>query len=108
MKMYGLHIHGKQGDDLQERVNKGGDASSAFYLWSMHFEDCAAACSRISEVLEGKKVKIDGQNNIIFLTPLDEVAEVALEALVVCKFLYVFDDMEEDEDENTPSEDNAS
>lgn len=91
MKTYELWLHGKQGDDLQTNANASKDASGAFFCWSLDFEKRIEICHRISDALEGRNVKIEGEGNFIFLTPLDENAEVALDALALCKFIRVVD-----------------
>ena len=89
MKIYGLAMHFKQGDDFGAHLERTSTASEALRNWATDFAQRRDVCERLAAVLEGKKITVNASVHTIEFIPKDREARLALESLVKADLLYV-------------------
>ncbi len=102
-KIYELHLHSKQGDDLSWHVERARAhprkdvVSEGLRTWARSFKDHHDRVLQLAQALAGKNVNVDGDVGMIRFDPEDTDAEKALEMLVAEGLLTAdeFDDEDE-------------
>lgn len=79
--VFQLHLHTRQGNDLDNWLEHTKTPSHAFAEWAKSFREHEKVCVQLANALEGTRIDVEALGDDVFLIPTNDREEQILRAL---------------------------